>query len=196
MSKLPEVIYQRSQSLPEGELLSPREFLSLGSRAAVDQAFSRLAKSGKLIRICRGMYVAPVKSRFGTRAPEPEKVVQALAEKTSETVTSSGAQAANNLGLTQQVPVRQVFLTSGRARTLRIGKAEIQIKHAPKWMVAPSAAGEAVRALAWLGESQSSKLIPTLHRRLCDHEWSRLMSLRAVLPSWMGAMIGKVALIA
>ncbi|MEX3775984.1 DUF6088 family protein [Pseudomonas sp. MYb118] len=196
MSKLPEVIYQRSQSLPEGELLSPREFLSLGSRAAVDQAFSRLAKSGKLIRICRGMYVAPVKSRFGTRAPEPEKVVQALAEKTSETVTSSGAQAANNLGLTQQVPVRQVFLTSGRARTLRIGKAEIQIKHAPKWMVAPSAAGEAIRALAWLGESQSSSLIQALHRRLCEHEWSRLMSLRAVLPSWMGAMIGKVTLIA
>ncbi|MBZ9782791.1 type IV toxin-antitoxin system AbiEi family antitoxin domain-containing protein [Pseudomonas sp. REP124] len=194
MSKLPEFIIQRSQSLPEGEVLSPREFLSLGSRAAVDQAFSRLAKSGKLMRICRGMYVAPVKSRFGTRAPEPEKVVQALAEKTSETVTSSGARAANNLGLTQQVPVRQVFLTSGRARTLKIGKAEIQIKHAPKWMVAPSAAGEAVRALAWLGETQSEDSIQTLHRRLSESEWSRLMSLRAVLPSWMGAMIGREAL--
>lgn len=194
MSKLPEFIIQRSQSLPEGEVMSPREFLSLGSRAAVDQAFSRLAKSGKLMRICRGMYVAPVKSRFGTRAPEPEKVVQALAEKTSETVTSSGARAANNLGLTQQVPVRQVFLTSGRARTLRIGKAEIQIKHAPKWMVAPSAAGEAVRALAWLGETQSKDSIQTLHRRLSESEWSRLMSLRAVLPSWMGAMIGREAL--
>lgn len=193
MSKLPEFIIQRSQSLPEGEVLSTREFLSLGSRIAVNQAFSRLAKSGKLIRICRGMYVAPVKSRFGTRAPEPEKVIRALAEKTGEEVTSSGARAANNLGLTTQIPVCQVFLTNGRTRTLRIGKSEIQIRHAPKWMVATSIAGEAVRALAWLGETQSSDAIYTLRRRLSENEWSRLMSFQAFLPSWMRAVIGREA---
>ncbi|WP_166360649.1 DUF6088 family protein [Pseudomonas akapageensis] len=194
MKKLPELILQRSQSLPEGEVLSPKEFLSVGSRAAIDQAFSRLARAGQLMRICRGMYVAPVKSRFGTRAPEPEKVIQALAEKTGEAVTSSGARAANSLGLTQQVPVRQVFLTSGRARTLRIGKAEVQINHAPRWMLAASAAGEAVRALAWLGEKHSSSMIHQLHRRLPESEWVRLMSLRAALPSWMARMIGTEAL--
>ncbi|WP_040071843.1 DUF6088 family protein [Pseudomonas batumici] len=194
MKKLPEMIIQRSQSLPEGEVLSPKEFLSIGSRAAVDQAFSRLARTGKLMRICRGMYVAPVKSRFGTRAPEPEKVVQALAEKTCVEVTSSGARAANSLGLTQQVPVRQVFLTSGRARTLRIGKSEVQIKHAPKWMLAPTAAGEAVRALAWLGEKHASSTIHQLHRLLSKREWDRLLSFRAVLPSWMAGMIGAEAI--
>jgi hypothetical protein len=194
MKKLPEVILLRSRSLPEGEVLSPKEFLNLGSRAAIDQAFSRLAKAGKLMRICRGMYVAPVTGRFGTRAPEPEKVVQALAEKTSVAVTSSAARAANNLGLSQQVPVRQVFLTSGRARTLRIGKSEIQINHAPRWMLASAGAGEAVRALAWLGEMQSRKMIHQLHRRLPEGEWARLMGLRAALPSWMAGMIGKEGL--
>ncbi|MGH8438308.1 MAG: DUF6088 family protein [Pseudomonas sp.] len=194
MKKLPEVILQRSQSLPEGEVLSPKEFLSVGSRAAIDQAFSRLTRAGRLIRICRGMYVAPVKSRFGTRAPEPEKVVQALAQKTGEALTSSGARAANGLGLTQQVPVRQVFLTSGNARTLKIGKTEIQINHAPRWMLAASAAGEAVRALAWLGEKQSSKVIHQVHRRLSETEWARLMNFRAALPSWMAGVIGSEAL--
>ncbi|QBF28485.1 hypothetical protein EXN22_23355 [Pseudomonas tructae] len=194
MQKLPEMILQRSQSLPEGEVLSPKEFLSAGSRAAVDQAFSRLARRGKLLRICRGMYVAPVKSRFGTRAPEPEKVIQSLAQKTSEPVTSSGARAANGLGLTQQVPVRQVFLTSGRARTLRLGKSEIQINHAPRWMLSASAAGEAVRAFAWLGETQSRSVIHQLHKRLPEAEWAKLMGFRAVLPSWMARMIGSEAL--
>lgn len=193
MKKLPEVILTRSNSLPEGEVLSPKEFLNLGSRAAIDQAFSRLAKAGKLMRICRGMYVAPVKSRFGTRAPEPERVVQALAVKTNEAVAWSGARAANSLGLTQQVPVRQVFLTTGRARTLKIGKTEIQINHAPRWMLASAGAGEAVRALAWLGEKQSTRAIHELRKKLPQTEWARLMGLRAVLPSWMAGMIGKEA---
>jgi hypothetical protein len=42
-----------------------------------------------------------VASRFGARAPL-EKVVQALAERSGETVVPHGASAANALGLTQQ----------------------------------------------------------------------------------------------
>ena len=50
MITLPEAILQHARSLPEGGVLSPREFLHLGSRAAVDQAFSRLAKANELAR--------------------------------------------------------------------------------------------------------------------------------------------------
>lgn len=45
MLTLPEAILQRAQWLPEGGILSPREFLHMGSRAAVDQAFSRFGES-------------------------------------------------------------------------------------------------------------------------------------------------------
>jgi len=68
-------------------VVSPKEFLHLGSRAAVDQALSRLAKEGKLLRIARGSCVTPVSSRFGTRAPAPEKVVYALAAQSGEIMT-------------------------------------------------------------------------------------------------------------
>ena len=79
MNTLPKTILQQARSLPEGGVLSPKEFLHLGSRSAVDQAFSRLAKTGKLLRVARGAYAAPVFSRFGSRAPAPEKIVKALA---------------------------------------------------------------------------------------------------------------------
>lgn len=194
MNKLPAVILERSRSLPEGGVLAPKEFLGIGTRAAIDQAFSRLAKAGKLLRICRGSYVVPVKSRFGTRAPAPEKIVQALAEKNNETVTSTGARAANSLGLTQQVPVREMFLTSGRARTLKIGKSEIQIKHAPRWMLGTSAAGEAVRALAWLGENNAPSVIHQLRCTLSENEWALLLARRSSLPSWLAGLLGKEAL--
>lgn len=49
MSTLPESIHLHAQTLAEGGVLSPKEFLHLGSRAAIDQALSRLTKEGRLI---------------------------------------------------------------------------------------------------------------------------------------------------
>ncbi len=193
MSTLPRSILSHTQSLPEGGVVSPKEFLHLGSRAAVDQAFSRLAKEGKLLRVARGTYVTPVSSRFGTRAPAPEKVVQSLAAHSGEVVTPHGANAANALGLTQQVSIREVYLTSGRSRKLKLGRSEVTVKHAPRWMLALGVgpAGAAVRALAWMGPSHVRESLATLRRTLPSSEWQALTSGRASLPSWMARAIGE-----
>lgn len=195
MNTLPETILRQAQSLPEGGVLSPKEFLHLGSRSAVDQAFSRLAKAGKLLRVARGTYAAPVSSRFGSRAPAPEKVVQSLAEQSGEIVVPHGASAANALGLTQQVPIREVYLTSGQTRKLKLGRSEVLVKHAPRWMLALGTrpAGAAVRALAWIGPSHANESLATLHRTLSHSEWQALASARASLPGWMAQAIGKEA---
>lgn len=176
-------------------MLSPKEFLHLGSRSAVDQAFSRLAKVGKLLRVARGVYAAPVSSRFGSRAPAPEKVIQALAEQSGETVVPHGASAANTLGLTQQVPIREVYLTSGRTRKLKLGRSEVLVKHAPRWLLALGArpAGAAVRALAWIGPAHAGQSLASLHHTLPRSEWQALASARATLPGWMAQAIGAEA---
>lgn len=193
MSTLPRTIEQAARSLPEGGVLSPKEFLHLGSRAAVDQAFSRLTRAGKLIRVARGAYVAPVSSRFGTRAPSPEKFLESLAKRTAEIVLPHGASAANTLGLTQQVPIREVYLTSGHSRKLTLGQAQVELKHAPRWMLALGAtpAGAAVRALAWIGPAHVEKSLATLHRTLPPAQWRALTSARAALPAWMAQAIGR-----
>ena len=195
MNTLPETILLHARSLPEGGVLSPKEFLHLGSRVAVDQAFSRLSKAGKLIRVARGTYVAPVSSRFGSRAPAPGKVVKAMAEQSGEIIAPHGASAANALGLTQQVPTREVYLTSGRTRTLKLGRSELLVKHAPRWMLAlgTGPAGAAVRALAWLGPTHAGSSLSALHRALPAAEWQTLTSARAILPSWLAQAIGQEA---
>lgn len=196
MKSLPESILFHAQSLPEGGVLSPKEFLHLGNRAAIDQALSRFAREGKLLRVSRGTYVMPVSSRFGSRAPAPEKVVLALAAQNGDVVTPHGANAANALGLTQQVPIREVYLTSGRTRKLKLGKSEVTVKHAPRWMLTlgTSEAGTAVRALAWLGPTHVRESLASLHRTLSSTEWQTLTSARAALPSWMARAIGEEAL--
>jgi len=195
MNTLPKTIVQQARSLPEGGVLSPKEFLHLGSRSAVDQAFSRLARAGTLLRVARGAYAVPVSSRFGSRAPAPEKVVNALAEQSGEVVVRHGASAANALGLTQQVPIREVYLTSGRTRKLKLGRSEVLVKHAPRWMLALGTrpAGAAVRALAWIGPTHAGKSLVSLRRTLPRSEWQALASARATLPGWMAQAIGEAA---
>lgn len=195
MNTLPKTILQQARSRPEGCVLSPKEFLHLGSRSAVDQAFSRLAKAGTLLRVARGAYAVPVSSRFGSRAPAPEKVVKALAEQNGEIVVPHGASSANTLGLTQQVPIREVYLTSGRTRKLKLGRSEVLVKHAPRWMLALGTrpAGAAVRALAWIGPTHAGQSLALLRRTLPRSEWQVLASARATLPGWMAQAIGEEA---
>lgn len=192
---LPEQIVQKAKTLPEGGLLSPKEFLHLGSRAAVDQAFSRLVKAGSLLRVARGSYTVPVASRFGSRAPAPQKVVESLAAASGEMVVPHGAASANALGLTQQVPIREAYLTNGRTRKLKFGRSEIIVKQAPRWMfvLGSQPAGAAIRALAWLGREHAQVSVRKLHRSLPPTEWQALTSHRACLPSWMAEAIGREA---
>ncbi|WP_151244888.1 hypothetical protein [Bordetella bronchiseptica] len=72
------------------------------------------------VRVARGTYTAPVASRFGARAPAPEKVVQALAEQSGETVVPHGASAANTLG--QPQPGKQMD-ASGASSSTRLDNA-------------------------------------------------------------------------
>lgn len=191
MYTIGEEILAYSNGLPEGTVLSARAFLHLGSRAAIDQALSRLARSGEFLRVERGRYVRSVATRFGVRAPAPEKVVEGLAALSGETVVPSGAVAANALGLTTQVPVRPVFLTSGGSRRLRLGKQVVELKHAPAWQLnaAGRTAGQAVRALAWLGPSHAPAAAMTLKQSLSREEIEELVNARGGLPMWLAKTV-------
>ena len=65
MPSLSKRIMEHASSLPESTPICAGALLHLGSRAAVDQALSRLARSGRLMRICQGIYMQPVETRFG-----------------------------------------------------------------------------------------------------------------------------------
>lgn len=122
MQRLTQQILTLAQRLPEGTALAAKGLLHLGDRAAVDQALSRLAHRGQLVRAGRGVYLRPISSRFGSRAPSVEQAVEAVAQQRGEVIVSNGAAAANALGLTTQVPIRAVYLTSRRSRTMLNGQ--------------------------------------------------------------------------
>ncbi|MHA6578454.1 DUF6088 family protein [Pseudomonas yamanorum] len=196
MPSLPAAILEKSLTLPKGHVLSPKEFIHLGSRAAVDQAFSRLAKAGSLLRVARGIYVACAQGEAGTHVVGTETVALSIAAKGKAAITSSGAVAAQSFGLIAQTPDEVVFLTSGRSKQLTVGATKASLQHAPYWMVAlgNSLAGDAVRALAWMGAECAEGAASQLHSQLSVSQWEALSSVRASLPSWMAAAIGKAGL--
>lgn len=187
MQTLAKQILEHASRLPEGTPLVAKELLHLGSRAAVDQVLSRLVGRGTLLRAGRGIYVRPVESRFGTRAPTTIKMVEGLATQRGETIVPHGAAAANALGLTTQVPMRAVYLTSGRSRQLKLGAQMVEFRHAPIWqLIFPGrAAGDVVRALAWLGPEKAGEAIRKLSAKLPASELKEVASARARLPTWM-----------
>jgi hypothetical protein len=195
MKRLTSQILEEARRLSEGAAIAAKTLLHLGSRAAIDQALSRLARRGELLRAGRGLYVLPVESRFGTRAPSVARVVEAVAAQRGETIAPNGVAAANALGFTTQVPVRTVYLTSGPSRMLRLGQQTVELKHAPKWqLVMPGRpAGQAVRALAWLGPAKARESVRQLKRTLPASEWQALTGIGARLPTWLAEPVAQTA---
>ncbi len=168
-------------------MLHPKALLHLGNRAAIDQALSRLARSGRLLRVCQGVYVRPVETRFGPRPPAIDRVVASLSTLWGETIVPCGGAAANALGLTTQVPVRSVYLTSGPSRRLTFGEVTVELRHAPRWQLAAPhrPAGGIVRALAWLGPEDIETNLEIVARKLSSEDMEELVETRAVMPAWI-----------
>ena len=131
-----------------GEVVTPKDFLDLAGRAAVDQALARLARSGTLKRVGRGLYHLPrVNPKLAIAVPPaPDAVAAAIGRQSGSPIAPSGAMLANQLGLSTQVAAKPVYLTTGRSRTLRVGNQTIRFKRvSPRRL--PMAAPEVARAL-------------------------------------------------
>ena len=195
MERLTESILERVTTLPEGAPVSAKMLLHLGTRPAIDQSLSRLARRGQLLRAGRGIYVSPVVTRFGSSAPLPEKVIEELSSQRGETIVPSVAASANALGLTTQVPVRTVYLTSGKTRKLTLGKQIIELQHAPSWQLAlaKEPAGEIVRALAWAGPERVYEVLKEIESKVPRSDLRKVNEHISLFPGWLATALSRSA---
>ena len=186
MRNLSDQIMEYAEALPEGALVCPNALLHLGNRPAVYQALSRLTRQDKLMRIYQGVYVRTIETRFGKCPPDFNRVITALSELWGETIVPSGGGAANFLNLTDQVPMRLSYLTSGPSRQLQF-YTEVDLRHVPRWqLVAPNRpAGTLIRALTFLHPHEAEEALGKVVPRLSETDLSELLRMRAVLPEWI-----------
>jgi len=180
-----------------GAVFVTREFLELGSRAAVDEALSRLAKEGVIRRLRRGLYDYPrLHPVLGPVPADPDRIAAALARKTGSRLQRAGAWAANALGLSTQVAARPVYLTDGRRRTVQVGGQTIELRHAgPRSLAgAGRAEGTVIQALRHLGREQiDAATVERLRQVLTAHEKAALRREALSAPGWLVPTLQEIA---
>ena len=124
---------------------------------------------------------------FRSSSACPREGARIAVRALGETIVPCGGMAANALGLTTQVPVRSVYLTAGANRHLKLGELAVELRHAPRWqLTAPHRpAGDAVRALAWMGPEEVETNLEAIRPNLSAEDMRELAASRAVMPAWM-----------
>lgn len=198
MGTIQEAVHDRIRGQGRGKVFTPKDFLDLGSRDAADQSLSRLAKSGDILRLSRGLYYYPqVNQRLGIPlGPDLDEIADALARQTGSRVVPSGAVAANRLGLSTQVPAKPLYLSDGRTRQVKVGNTTIQIRHAsPKELPVGSRASAMVfQALRHLGQSAvDDRVISQIRRSLSADQRRGLLQDARYTTDWIAAIVRQIA---
>ena len=116
--------YKRTK---EGSLIFASDFAGF-NQEYIGDLLARYMKEGKLVRLANGVYLKTTVTRFGPVYPSPAEIAAAIARRDHAKVLMAGLAAENYFGLSTQVPMKVVFLTSGSARKLTVGNTEIEFK--------------------------------------------------------------------
>ena len=196
MNGLKGEILHRVHGKGPGEVYISKDFLDLGTRAAVDQALSRLVKEGSLRRIGRGLFDSPpVSPKLGVLSPDTDQVARAIARKRGGRIQKSGAFAANALGLSTQVPGNHVYLTDSSSAKVRVGKQTLTFMQvSPKRMTArDSVACSVLQALDFLGkDGVTDAVVKRLRSKLSAADKKRLLKESRYAAGWVADAVKKV----
>jgi hypothetical protein len=190
-------ILRRIRKMAPGTVFSPRDLASLGSRTAVASALSRYVKSGALSRPARGLYQVPeTDPLLGQLKPSPDAIAKALGGRDRLKLQPAGAYAANLLGLSDQVPLKIVYLTDGSPRQLRLGRQQIVLRRTTPRNLATAGriSGLVIQALRHLGRDHvDASTVSQLRRTLSAPDRAQLARDAHLAPAWIAAVLREVA---
>ena len=124
-------IYNKIQELPYGSVFVVSDFLDFGGNDAIKQNLKRFADEGLILRIATGLYYKP---RYSDLLRENEAVdlneaAKAIARNYNWSITPSGENSLNMLGLSTQVPAYYEYISSGPYRDYYIDNMPLRFLH-------------------------------------------------------------------
>lgn len=197
MTAMVDRIMKRVRGKGRGWAFTPKDFIDFGTRGSVDMALSRLAKSGQIRRVGRGIYDYPrLHDKLGALSPDADSLARALASKSGDKIGPAGAAAANRLGLSTQVPAKSAYATDGATRTKHVAGRTVALKHAraPLLDNASDHANTVLQAIAHVGkDGMDSDIIHQFADRLGDADMKALINARPQMTGWMGDVVLRIA---
>lgn len=178
-----------------GTILFIEDFLGIGSAGAVHVSLHRLVKANQIVRLSRGIYAKPKQSELvGDVLPTTEAIAIAIAKRDKARILPTGSYAMHVLGLTNQIPLKLVYLTDGSPRKITIGKRTIQFKKTtPKNLALKGDISKlAVQALKEIGKAKVTKEeIDKIQILLKKEDRKTLKHDIALAPQWIAEIMAK-----
>ncbi len=130
------IISKQISELDAGTVFFSSDLSDTGIKPSVIQkVLERETNAGKIMRLGQGIYYRPkVDDVYGLGViyPSLEDVARRLAERDAVRIEPTGANAANLLGLSTQVPMNLCFLTDGRTKEIKMNNGRtLKFIHAP-----------------------------------------------------------------
>ena len=190
-----DAVRSRILSKGRGWCFTPGHFRDLKSPTGVRTALVRLEAESVIRRLGHGIYEYPrVHPVLGTLPPQIDQVVKAIAEKNGIRVVPSGAHAANLIGFSEQVPAKNIFLTNGLSKKIKIGKMEIIFRTTTeKNLYATGKVGIAIQALKNFGKNHIDQITRNrLKRFLNGTTQQELIKNLKYAPQWIQGIMFEV----
>ena len=150
-------IKNKVSSLSDGVAFASNSFrFANANKNSIEKELSKLNADGVIRRFRRGIYYKPKKSSlFGEVLPSPTAIVQAIAKLNHAHMVPDGSMALNMLGLSDQVPMKYIYLNDKLHKSEFVGNTEIVFKRInPKKLIAYNKkAGLVLSAIEYLGKN-------------------------------------------
>lgn len=153
-------VQSKISSLSNGVVFASNSFrFADASQNSVEKELSRLNANGMIKRFRKGIYYKPQKSSlFGDVLPNPSAIAQAIAKLNHAHIVPDGSMALNMLGLSDQVPMKYIYLNDKLHKSEFVGNTEIVFKriNAKKLTASNKKAGLVLSAIEYLGRDAFS----------------------------------------
>ena len=99
------------------------------NKNSIEKELSRLNTDGTIKRFRKGIYYKPKHSSlFGEILPSPTSIAHAIAKLNGAYLVPDGSMALNMLGLSDQVPMKYIYLNDKLHKSEFVGNTEIKFK--------------------------------------------------------------------
>jgi hypothetical protein len=190
-------IMRRVMQKGRGWVFAPNDFADVGDPRSIGMALTRLVRDGSIRRVGRGLYDYPRSHPvIGHTAPSPDAVVAAMARKKNIRLLPSKALAANQLGLSTQVPAQLVYHTDGAPASVQLDQLKIVFRRNTGRLMglAGRPSGLVAQALRDIGKGRvTPHHIRTIRTNLPASDRKQLLQDLDRLPVWMRPHIQEIA---
>jgi len=123
-------VRDRVDAAVPGTVFVPSDFFDIAEAVKVNMCLNRMAKSGELNLVMRGVYAKPRYSMMLNKnvPPHSDNIAKAIARNYGWTVVPCGDSALNMLGLSTQVPATLSYVSDGPYKTYKADGVTLNFK--------------------------------------------------------------------